>query len=152
MTNKWATVTASAALVVAVGAVGAAVATSASATNTKTATSTQVTSLQRQANSLRQTLRTDVASFQKALDAQAAALHSVQSTATAATNANLGYCVTYSSITYASGYEPNGTNGQLLQDNLYYPSDISTPVVSGAGVVSCPSGSFVSVVPTKTGQ
>jgi hypothetical protein len=96
-------------------------------------------------------LKTDVTTLQGDLVATQNKLTSVQATAKAAFSADLGYCVEYTSVTYVDGYVPDG-NGDLDQENLYYPSDISTPSVNSAGVVSCPSGNFTSVVPTKNGN
>jgi hypothetical protein len=140
------------ALALAIAATGATITAHTQSSNktTEQVQSAAIAGLQKENAGLSQALSADVAGFRQNLGAQAAQLHSVQGTANAAAGADLGYCVQYSNVTYVGGYASDGST--LDQQSLYYPSNISTPSVNSQGVVSCPFGSFVSVVPSKAGD
>ncbi len=92
----------------------------------------------------RAAINADNAQAQAKITALQNKLTSDAATLKAASTADLGYCETNTEITYASGYLQDGTNNlDLLSQGIPF---FTTPSLSG-GVVSCPSGYFVSVVP-----
>ena len=106
----------------------------------------EITAIHQQGTKALTTLRSQLQFYQTEANQEAGELHELStatSTLKSASKADLGYCVTSYSYTYADGYI-SGTNNLDLQ-TLMVPG-FYTPTLSG-GIVQCPTGSFLSVVP-----